>query len=1014
MIYGIILIKARDQALVVNDDFCDDLELGSDESRTAACSGVPGSAVRFMCGKDNSTSIPMSRVGDGVCDCCDGTDEKPHGDGKSSCPDVCAKLEMTAKMEALEWHRFVQQGVRKKQEMVNSMRRKKTREGKTLENLRHDLKNVKKVQLDLRYWLRREESKESPKHFQLLRDRELRCISGQGEFCDYWQSKFLAKDELWIENAPDGYMDSIRNRVRKPRTQRELEYRATLSSFERVRSSLCNASDIIPDESLRVHTTVGDYLSFQETPGGTSSRKLTANQQRKQTFFVRFLEGGPKGPVYLLLFLGETLSLVISPVVMPLYGVAVAMERGVDMAVDAISECAATAAPHNTENSSNTNRASPYPAVVSQACLVLNQTRVPGTAAFEVASFFDYTSYSVPMYLLDNYISPFLKIPYMVARLMYRAPITYYEYYVGRRFLDLPPSRNSCLLRTALEVAEEESVMLRRRIKEENDMLLSLAAAEEDMGGKALLGDMMTQEEADKEIDLDNVWVTDAAKRPSIYNFFSTRFAKRTREATKAGLRRRNRLVDFGPTGELEALKNLCITSSGNTGQGGGQGDAGGLGVGVELCFYKYVSFDNRLLGRWFDWGPFPDLDPSNNATAATETSTYEVKDGVVTERVQPLPPKTTLAWLGGLASAMRGVKVDQYEMHLKEKRKTRGYWNHQMYTEGAPCDGTIISGAVVADAATPVSVEMELISARVDEDELTMTSAGVVRKRDLATVSADDEGKEKREGDDSKSTGIPVEALPVPSSTRRRVQVDLTCGVSTEIDAVRPSESDVCVTIVSVSTPLACTPDVEKDSLDALDRLGVFGFTKSKRKTAEQAQENVLLAAEERKRASAQKQAERHSKAAEQQKIRETEAFRAADLERKKKALGSVGKKKEKKEKQEKKKKKEIGDKKKKKKTKSKGLEQELEEQEAAMRQNRERETKQRTSDRQALGGSVDLDVVEPAILETDADVFDSLPDDEEENEEVISLDGVTSMMEGKKLVGGILRPEDLPIGNT
>ena len=136
---------------------------------------------------------------------------------------------------------------------------------------------------------------------------------------------------------------------------------------------------------------------------------------------------------------------------------------------------AATAAPHNTENSSNTNRASPYPAVVSQACLVLNQTRVPGTAAFEVASFFDYTSYSVPMYLLDNYISPFLKIPYMVARLMYRAPITYYEYYVGRRFLDLPPSRNSCLLRTALEVAEEESVMLRRRIKEENDMLLSLA-----------------------------------------------------------------------------------------------------------------------------------------------------------------------------------------------------------------------------------------------------------------------------------------------------------------------------------------------------------------------------------------------------------------------------------------------------------------------------------------------------------------------------------------------------------
>ena len=102
------------------------------------------------------------------------------------------------------------------------MRRKKAREGKTLENLRQDLKNVKKVQLDLRFWLRKEETKEAIKHFQLLRDRELRCISGQDAFCDPWQSKFLAKDELWIENAPDGYMESIRNRVRKPRTQREM------------------------------------------------------------------------------------------------------------------------------------------------------------------------------------------------------------------------------------------------------------------------------------------------------------------------------------------------------------------------------------------------------------------------------------------------------------------------------------------------------------------------------------------------------------------------------------------------------------------------------------------------------------------------------------------------------------------------------------------------------------------------------------------------------------------------
>ena len=96
----------------------------------------------------------------------------------------------------------------------------------------------------------------------------------------------------------------------------------------------------------------------------------------------------------------------------------------------------------------------------------------------------------------------------------------------------------------------------------------------------------------------------------------------------------------------------------------GGQGQ----GQGVELCFYKYVSVDNLLLGRWFDWGPFPDLDPATNSSgsAGASTSTYQIdKDGMVTETAPTMPAQTTLGWLGGLASAMSGVKVDQYQQHL-------------------------------------------------------------------------------------------------------------------------------------------------------------------------------------------------------------------------------------------------------------------------------------------------------------------------------------------------------------
>jgi len=76
----------------VNDGFCDCGD-GSDEVTTAGCAGlaVPGNASGwrpgFFC--RNTAGIPYtiapSRVGDGVCDCCDGSDEGPQ----SNCMDTC-------------------------------------------------------------------------------------------------------------------------------------------------------------------------------------------------------------------------------------------------------------------------------------------------------------------------------------------------------------------------------------------------------------------------------------------------------------------------------------------------------------------------------------------------------------------------------------------------------------------------------------------------------------------------------------------------------------------------------------------------------------------------------------------------------------------------------------------------------------------------------------------------------------------------------------------------------------
>jgi hypothetical protein len=55
----------------VNDDYCDCLDDGSDEPSTSACP----TAV-FHCQNGHSVRyLPSSRVNDGVCDCCDGSDE---------------------------------------------------------------------------------------------------------------------------------------------------------------------------------------------------------------------------------------------------------------------------------------------------------------------------------------------------------------------------------------------------------------------------------------------------------------------------------------------------------------------------------------------------------------------------------------------------------------------------------------------------------------------------------------------------------------------------------------------------------------------------------------------------------------------------------------------------------------------------------------------------------------------------------------------------------------------------
>ena len=69
-------IQSKVSLSIENDNFCDDLIAGLDESKTSACSFYTARSKKFNCG---DIYIFSSRVNDHVCDCNNGADEPALG-----------------------------------------------------------------------------------------------------------------------------------------------------------------------------------------------------------------------------------------------------------------------------------------------------------------------------------------------------------------------------------------------------------------------------------------------------------------------------------------------------------------------------------------------------------------------------------------------------------------------------------------------------------------------------------------------------------------------------------------------------------------------------------------------------------------------------------------------------------------------------------------------------------------------------------------------------------------------
>ena len=97
MLFGLLLVLGHtvisysSTPFVENDNFCDDIRKGSDEKNSSACTFLPNLNMKFTCENELDKHLPLSRVGDGVCDCCNGSDEAP-----GFCQDKCEAQKMKA------------------------------------------------------------------------------------------------------------------------------------------------------------------------------------------------------------------------------------------------------------------------------------------------------------------------------------------------------------------------------------------------------------------------------------------------------------------------------------------------------------------------------------------------------------------------------------------------------------------------------------------------------------------------------------------------------------------------------------------------------------------------------------------------------------------------------------------------------------------------------------------------------------------------------------------------------
>nr|CCA24761.1 glucosidase 2 subunit beta putative [Albugo laibachii Nc14] len=189
-----------------NDDYCDCEDDGKDEPGTSACSYILEPLGNYHCADDRymMQEVHSSKVNDGICDCCDGSDEWLSSQSwkSTSCPQTCANIAFESKKTASNYLDFVRKGHERRQlDLHGPIQEAYKNIQLTIEKEKHEIGKLQALKKKVEVYKEHEERVEALRILELAKESPPNPVEGENKTES--STEFNIGEEMSISNDPN-------------------------------------------------------------------------------------------------------------------------------------------------------------------------------------------------------------------------------------------------------------------------------------------------------------------------------------------------------------------------------------------------------------------------------------------------------------------------------------------------------------------------------------------------------------------------------------------------------------------------------------------------------------------------------------------------------------------------------------------------------------------------------------------------------------------------------------------